>query len=308
MYVLFSEFVIIILILLKPTIGLYSLLCNQPNITCSELDLVKIHWNLNGMHQEDPKLIKAIKEYILVPPSQLSLSLKGPPSRKRLSGQFNQVGAIEKLLDLNKKKKVPKFFIEAGAGCGEYLSNTLYLELAYNWTGLLVEPNPDLLQLLYSKHRNGWVLPHCLSPTPFVQVVNFDAARLLSGIILEGKTKPSRLDRNMTKYPIMEYEREMQVQCFPLYSVLKAMGNPKVDYFGLDIEGAEFAVLNSIPWKDVDIDVVGVEVNHAGDIFDGNRDDIADLLYEHEYKYMGRTKIDDFYLKKNKNERQNEEL
>ena len=157
-------------------------------------------------------------------------------------------------------------------------------------------------------HRNSWVLPHCLSPTPFVQVVNFDAARYLSGIILEGKTKPSRLNRNMTKFPLMDFEREMQVQCFPLYSVLKAMGKPKVDYFSLDIEGAEFAVLNTIPWKDVDIDVLGVEVNHAGDIFDGSRDDIADLLYEHEYKYMGRTKIDDFYLKKNENERQNEEL
>ena len=56
--------------------------------------------------------------------------------------------------------------------------------------------------------------------------------------------------------------------------------------------------------------MLGVEVNHAGDIFDGSRDDIADLLYEHEYKCMGRTKINDFYMKKNRNERQrtNEEL
>ena len=310
MNVLFTEFVIIFLILnILPTYGLHSLMCNKPNVTCSELDLVKIHWNLNGMHQEDPKLIEAIKETILIPPDQLPLSLL-KPSRKRLSGQFNQVAAVEKLLDLNKKKQDPKFFIEAGAGCGEYLSNTLYLELAYNWTGLLVEPNPDLLELLYAKHRNSWVLPHCLSPTPFVQVVNFDVARLLSGIILEGKTKPSRLQRDMTMHPLMDFEREIQVQCFPLYSVLKAMGQPKVDYFSLDIEGAEFAVLNTIPWKDVDIDVLGVEVNHAGDIFDGSRDDIADLLYEHEYKYMGRTKIDDFYMKKNRNEthRTNEEL
>ena len=108
----------------------------------------------------------------------------------------------------------------------------------------------------------------------------------------------------------MDFEREMQVQCFPLYSVLKAMGKPKVDYFSLDIEGAEFAVLNTIPWKDVDIDVLGVEVNHAGDIFDGSREDIGDLLYEHEYEYRGTTTFDDFYLKKNKDERHrtNEEM
>ena len=33
--------------------------------------------------------------------------------------------------------------------------------------------------------------------------------------------------------------RRIRVQCFPLYSVLMALGNPTVHYFSLDIEGAE---------------------------------------------------------------------
>ena len=37
-------------------------------------------------------------------------------------------------------------------------------------------------------------------------------------------------------------KRQITVQCFPLYSVLKAIGNPIVDYFSLDIEGPEFQV------------------------------------------------------------------
>ena len=37
-------------------------------------------------------------------------------------------------------------------------------------------------------------------------------------------------------------EGPIEVQCFPLYSVLMAIGNPTVDYFSLDIEGAEFQV------------------------------------------------------------------
>merc|ERR1739844_226203 len=48
------------------------------------------------------------------------------------------------------------FFIEAGAADGEALSNTLYLEIKYGWTGLLVEPNPDFLRKLYNKHRNAY--------------------------------------------------------------------------------------------------------------------------------------------------------
>ena len=37
--------------------------------------------------------------------------------------------------------------------------------------------------------------------------------------------------------------RKIRVQCFPLYAVLQAIGNPKVDYFSLDIEGGEYRVI-----------------------------------------------------------------
>ena len=45
------------------------------------------------------------------------------------------------------------FFIEAGAYDGEISSNTLFFELKQNWTGLLVEPNPDVFQMLNVKVR-----------------------------------------------------------------------------------------------------------------------------------------------------------
>ena len=41
---------------------IHSNLCNHPNVTCSEQDLVKIYWNLNGLHQDDPQLIEAIRQ------------------------------------------------------------------------------------------------------------------------------------------------------------------------------------------------------------------------------------------------------
>ena len=45
------------------------------------------------------------------------------------------------------------------------------------------------------------------------------------------------------------------VLCFPLFGILSALGNPPVDYFSLDVEGAELAILNTIPWGNVDIKV-----------------------------------------------------
>ena len=57
-----------------------------------------------------------------------------------------------------------------------------------------------------------------------------------------------------------------------------AMGNPTVHYFSLDIEGAELAVLKSIPWDKVDIKVLTVETHLAGQVFPGTRQDIIELM------------------------------
>ena len=50
-------------------------------------------------------------------------------------------------------------------------------------------------------------------------------------------------------------EKSHKALCLPLYSILLAMGNPTVDYFSLDVEGAELSILQAIPWDKVDIKV-----------------------------------------------------
>jgi hypothetical protein len=59
----------------------------------------------------------------------------------------------------------------------------------------------------------------------------------------------------MAGITLEEREGSVQLQCLPLYSILLALGNPTVNYFSLDIEGAEFPVLQTIPWDKVDIQV-----------------------------------------------------
>ena len=44
--------------------------------------------------------------------------------------------------------------------------------------------------------------------------------------------------------------------CLPFYSILLAMGNPTVDFFSLDVEGAELQILKTIPWDNVSIKVL----------------------------------------------------
>ena len=72
------------------------------------------------------------------------------------------------------------------------------------------------------------------------------------------------------------------MQCFPIYSLLLAMGNPTVNLFVLDIEGFELAVLESIPWDKVDIEVLDVETEFAG-IFQKGKGRITTRLTDCKY-------------------------
>lgn len=55
---------------------------------------------------------------------------------------------------------------------------------------------------------------------------------------------------------------EVQVQCFPLYSILLALNQLTVDFFSLDVEGDELNVLKTIPLDKVNIKMMTVEYVH----------------------------------------------
>lgn len=53
----------------------------------------------------------------------------------------------------------------------------------------------------------------------------------------------------------LEDGKLVNIQCFPLYSILLAQGRTSVDFFSLDVEGHELAVLKTIPWNKVNVTV-----------------------------------------------------
>ena len=119
---------------------------------------------------------------------------------------------------LNKRKR---FFVEAGALDGETISNTLYFEIKHNWTGLLVEPNPEYISLIVRKKRNSWILPHCLSPIRSPTVVDFDMMREYGGIINNEngiKKRPGNIIANRTsEWEGPTWRRTIKVYLILLY-------------------------------------------------------------------------------------------
>ena len=59
----------------------------------------------------------------------------------------------------------------------------------------------------------------------------------------------------MRKERVNVGQSQSKALCLPFYAILLAMGNPTVDYFSLDVEGAELPILKTIPWDKVDIKV-----------------------------------------------------
>ena len=55
----------------------------------------------------------------------------------------------------------------------------------------------------------------------------------------------------------------------------------------MDIEGAEFEVLKTVPWDNVDIEVLLIELIHAGSQFEGSREEVHTYLRNQNYVYLG---------------------
>ena len=56
--------------------------------------------------------------------------------------------------------------------------------------------------------------------------------------------------------------------------------------------------METLPWSKVNITLLSIETNHAGDIFPGTREDIKTFLEDRGYNLSQTTVIDDFFLHK----------
>eukprot|EP00092_Neocalanus_flemingeri_P061607 GFUD01074116.1.p1 GENE.GFUD01074116.1~~GFUD01074116.1.p1 ORF type:complete len:279 (+),score=83.55 GFUD01074116.1:40-876(+) len=182
---------------------------------------------------ENPVLIDHI-ETVLAKPSGKSPVLNNPEQVKNQKDQPRQVDSILK-----------------------YFNNKTQL----GWTGLLVEPNNGIYDLLVSKKRNAFSINSCLSVKGYAEKVKFDTADVFGAIESdESDDAKQRGSENQKKFLHKEVIREtVTVQCFPLYSILLAIGNPKVDFMSLDVEGSELGVLKTIPFDKVDIELFLIE-------------------------------------------------
>jgi hypothetical protein len=97
----------------------------------------------------------------------------------------------------------------------------------------------------------------------FILQVVFNASAWSGSYIFEENSTSARFSggegnkRNQSRRNVND-QYIYKVQCFPLYSILLAVGKTEIDFLELDVEGSEYKILETIPWQRVNIKVISV--------------------------------------------------
>lgn len=179
------------------------------------------------------------------------------------------------------------FYIEMGAMDGVTYSNTLHLEKYKNWTGILIEPSISEYEL-------------CVKNRPSSKVFNF----LCSSYENEGKnylfydmgamsySKFGNSDNNYEEHhknakiileKFSKNEKSYNVKTVSISSLLDSTNSPKlINFFSLDVEGAEIEVLSGFNFDRYKIQYLLIE----------SRNFIKTKNFLTQYDYVLKSHID----------------
>ncbi len=135
-------------------------------------------------------------------------------------------------------------FVEAGANDGILQSNTLYYERYFGWTGLLIEPVPELAKAAARNRPASVVEPVALGSDGAGKPITITPAGLMS--TTDGAFRETPDDYGI-KHHIERAANHgckvgspIQVPCFQLSELIdKHFSNRTVDLLSLDVEGYE---------------------------------------------------------------------
>lgn len=144
-------------------------------------------------------------------------------------------------------------FVEMGGLDGVTFSNTLLYENCVGWDGILIEAQPDNTKLLFENRPCPVVIPEGVC-----SVDDGDEYSTIRMSIGEG-TAYDLATRGEDKEDGGGHG--VEVLCRPLSAMLEEHGVTRINFFSLDVEGAELKVLETFDFDKVKIDVLIVEAD-----------------------------------------------
>jgi len=203
---------------------------------------------------------------------------------------YSQVGKDKYIYETFFKDKIDGVFLDIGAHDGIDKSNTYYFEKNLNWSGICVEPIPEIFNRLKS-NRNCLCIQAGISDkngkSVFWQIEGY--SEMLSG--LEENYNDLHKQRILNEIALYGGKlTEIDIQVLDINTLLKTNNVSKVDYCTIDVEGSEEKILSVFDSKEFDIHVFTVENNYE-------EKSIRNLMKSKGYKLHSKIDFDDVYVK-----------
>jgi len=183
------------------------------------------------------------------------------------------------------------FFIEVGANDGRSQSNTYYLEYKKHWKGVLVEAIPALYEKCKYNRPHAYVYNRALvSPDYSKATLLLHFANLMSAG--ENAMPADQLQHHIDQGLIVQggiTTYTVEVPVTTLESILDKNPPPVIDFFSLDVEGAELDILKGLNLKRYRPKFILIEVrdyNQITNFLKDNGYECVDQLSHHDYLYM----------------------
>jgi FkbM family methyltransferase len=181
------------------------------------------------------------------------------------------------------------FYVEVGANDGRSFSNTFVLEKTKNWSGILIEPilHKHFESRLYrDASRNKFVYGACVDFSYPDSNVKMYFSNLMT-TSEKGNSKDWAEAGSIFLNP-GETVLPFWAPALFLTNVLMEADVRIVDFLSIDVEGAEFSVLNGIDFDKVQINLILIETPKDSEAVDflktKNYEHILDLDENHFFK------------------------
>jgi FkbM family methyltransferase len=152
-------------------------------------------------------------------------------------------------------------FVELGGMDGLHLSNTYFLERSRGWSGLLVEPNPELYPKMVSNRPACFHENVAVAATPGHQTLRVPGAVPgLAGLETFYCDKHKRRIQSKNGGGLGACH---DVRVERMASLLDRNGLREVHYMSIDVEGGEESVVDSIDFDACFVHLLAFESNYA---------------------------------------------
>ena len=148
------------------------------------------------------------------------------------------------------------YYIECGANDGIRQSNTFHFEKSKGWKGVLIEPSYKFEELIKNRSKQNFFSNNCcVSLANENQMIKFKYLNLMTKIIDKKimKSDDDNEEKNNKAKKFMTSNEKIfnfQSKGRTLTSILDEAESPNlIDFFSLDVEGAEFEVIDGIDFN-----------------------------------------------------------